>query len=283
MFDQQRHVVAVLDPVLRRHLDAGMARHRRPGAAARWSSRRSRQFTFDRVEESRRASGCSTGAGPRTPSRRCARPVSIGHLPALAVRRRNRRAAGQRHAERLGDGVHRRCRAHRVAVAERRRGSQARRPGTPPRRSRRPPACRRARQITVPEPTSSPSCQPSSIGPPDEHDGGNVDRRGRHHRRRRGLVAAGGQHHGVDRIAVQDLDQAEIGQVAVERRRRPPAILEDRVQREFHRDAARVADAVAYAAAPAPGGCGCTASRSLPVCAMPMIGLPERSSSGVMP
>jgi len=26
---------------------------------------------------------------------------------------------------------------------------------------------RRLRQITVPEPTSSPSCQPSSIGPPD--------------------------------------------------------------------------------------------------------------------
>ena len=26
---------------------------------------------------------------------------------------------------------------------------------------------RRERQITVPEPTSSPSCQPSSIGPPD--------------------------------------------------------------------------------------------------------------------
>jgi len=26
---------------------------------------------------------------------------------------------------------------------------------------------RRLRQITVPEPTSSPSCQPSSIGPPE--------------------------------------------------------------------------------------------------------------------
>ena len=26
---------------------------------------------------------------------------------------------------------------------------------------------RRERQITVPEPTSSPSCQPSSIGPPE--------------------------------------------------------------------------------------------------------------------
>ena len=28
------------------------------------------------------------------------------------------------------------------------------------------PSSRRERQMTVPEPTSSPSCQPSSIGPP---------------------------------------------------------------------------------------------------------------------
>ena len=28
-------------------------------------------------------------------------------------------------------------------------------------------SCRRLRQITVPEPTSSPSCQPSSMGPPE--------------------------------------------------------------------------------------------------------------------
>src|ERR1044072_9696385 len=30
------------------------------------------------------------------------------------------------------------------------------------------PSKRRDRQMTVPDPTSSPSCQPSSIGPPDK-------------------------------------------------------------------------------------------------------------------
>ena len=69
-------------------------------------------------------------------------------------------------------------------------------------------ACGGERQITVPEPTSSPSCQPSSIGPPDSTMAGmsTVDAAMIAGRRR--LVAAGGQHDGVDRIAVQDLDQA---------------------------------------------------------------------------
>ena len=106
---------------------------------------------------------------------------------------------------------------------------------------------RRERQITVPEPTSSPSCQPSSIGPPDSTMAGmsTVDAAMTCGRRR--LVAAGGQHHGIDRIAVQDLDEAEIGEVAIERRRRPAAVLEDRMHREFHRHAAGIADAFAHA------------------------------------
>ena len=45
----------------------------------------------------------------------------IGDLPALLVRRGNCGAAGQHHAERLGERVHRRRRAHRVAEAGRRR------------------------------------------------------------------------------------------------------------------------------------------------------------------
>ena len=104
------------------------------------------------------------------------------------------------------------------------------------------PSLRRLRQITVPEPTSSPSCQPSSIGPPDRMMAGMSTVAGGHDPGRRGLVAAGGEHDGVDRIAVEDLDQAEIEEVAVERGGRAPAILEDRVDREFHRDAAGVAD-----------------------------------------
>ena len=51
----------------------------------------------------------------------------------------------------------------------------------------------------------------------------------------------------IDGIAVQDLDQPQIGQVAVERGRGPPAVLEDGMHREFHRDAAGVANAVAHA------------------------------------
>ncbi len=46
----------------------------------------------------------------------------IGHLSALAVGRRDRRIAGQRHAQGLGQGVHRRGRAHGVAEACRRGG-----------------------------------------------------------------------------------------------------------------------------------------------------------------
>ena len=75
-----------------------------------------------------------------------------------------------------------------------------------------------------------------------KHDGRQVDRRGRHQAGGRGLVAAGGQDHAIQRIAEQDFDQSEIGKVAIERRGRALAGLLDRVHREFHRDAAGVAD-----------------------------------------
>ena len=83
--------------------------------------------------------------------------------------------------------------------------------------------------------------------PARQHDRRDVDGRRRHDRGRRGLVAAGGEHDAVDRIAVQHLDQAEIGEVAIERRGRPLAGLLDRMHREFERDAAGRADAVAHA------------------------------------
>jgi hypothetical protein len=67
-----------------------------------------------------------------------------------------------------------------------------------------------------------------------------------HQAGRRGLVAAGGEDDAVERVAVQDLDQAEIGEVAVERRGRAAAGLLDRVDRELDRDAAGIADAVAH-------------------------------------
>ncbi|MNT39060.1 hypothetical protein D3C72_1752780 [compost metagenome] len=41
---------------------------------------------------------------------------------------------------------------------------------------------------------------------------------------------------------MQDLNQAQIGQVAIQRRRGPPALFGQRMYRELHRDAARVPD-----------------------------------------
>ncbi len=75
-----------------------------------------------------------------------------------------------------------------------------------------------------------------------QRDGGNIDGRGRHQARRCGLVAADGEYHRIERIAVQDLDQAEIGQVAVEAGRRTLARLLDRMHRKLERDASRLAD-----------------------------------------
>jgi hypothetical protein len=65
--------------------------------------------------------------------------------------------------------------------------------------------------------------------------------------RRRGLVATGGEHDAVEEVAVQALDQAEIGEVAVERRGWPLAGLLIGWTGKFDRDAAGVADAVAHA------------------------------------
>src|SRR5262249_56216629 len=62
-----------------------------------------------------------------------------------------------------------------------------------------------------------------------------------------GVVGGGGEHDAVERIAVQHLNQGEVGEVAVERGGRPLAGLLDRMHREFERDTASVADAVAHA------------------------------------
>jgi hypothetical protein len=86
-----------------------------------------------------------------------------------------------------------------------------------------------------------------SIGPTDKRDRRDVHRRRGHQAGRRGLVAAGGQHHAVERIAVEHLDQAEIGEVAVEPRGRALAGFLDRMNREFDGDAACLANAFAHA------------------------------------
>ena len=93
----------------------------------------------------------------------------------------------------------------------------------------------------VPEPVRWPLVPAVQHRPAREHDRRDVDGRRRHDAGRRGLVAAGGQHDAVERIAVEHLDQAEIGEVAVERGGRPLAGLLDRVDRELERRCRRLA------------------------------------------
>jgi hypothetical protein len=89
-------------------------------------------------------------------------------------------------------------------------------------------------------------CQPFSIGPPDSTIAGMLTVAA-------AIMQAGvvlsqpvGQHHAIEGIAEQDLDQAEIGEVAVERRGRALAGLLDRMGRELHGDAAGGANALAH-------------------------------------
>ncbi len=81
--------------------------------------------------------------------------------------------------------------------------------------------------------------------PARQDNGRDVDGGGSHDPGRRRLVAAGGQHHCVDRIAVQDLDQRHHAEIAVDGGGRTAAVLKDRVARKFHADAAGVADTLA--------------------------------------
>ena len=136
--DEQRHVVADRLPVLDRELDAGVAR--------------------DRIEMDRRVGrAADRRAGDDGVLERLAREDVerlhvlehdldrahaglVGDLRALAVGRRDRRAAGQRQSERLGERVHGRGGAHGVAVADRGRRGRDRVRRIPRSRSRRPRA-----------------------------------------------------------------------------------------------------------------------------------------------
>jgi hypothetical protein len=64
--------------------------------------------------------------------------------------------------------------------------------------------------------------------------------------RRGGLVAPCGQHHAVDRVSIEDLDQAQVLQVAIECRSRALERLLDRVDGELEGDAASLPDALAH-------------------------------------
>jgi hypothetical protein len=172
---QQRHVVAMLHPVAGVQFHAGMARHGHR-CALRVGGAADGRVDHDGVEKASRVRMLDG----RRSSRHLddALPGGIGHLAALAVGRGNGRAARQRHAQRLGQRVHGRGRAHGVAVAGRRRrgggdlqefvvdlaGGQL--------AAAFPDGRARTDQLAL-----DPAVQHGAAG---QHDGGNVDRGGGH-------------------------------------------------------------------------------------------------------
>ena len=124
------------------------------------------------------------------------------------------------------------------------------------------PAASSSRAFQIVVPRSGALALPPAVQhrPAGQHDRRDVHRRRRHDAGRRGLVAAGQQHHAVERIAVQHLDQAQIREVAVERRGRPLAGLLDRMARETRTPRRRRRGCLRARAWPAPGGGGCTAT-----------------------
>jgi hypothetical protein len=114
--------------------------------------------------------------------------------------------------------------------------------------SRQAASISRAFQMIVPEPIHPLAIEPSvQHRTARQHDPGQVDGRRGHEAGGRRLVTPGGQDHPVERVAVQHLDQAEVGEVAVKASRGTPSSLLDRVHRELERDPAHVPDAVADA------------------------------------
>ena len=80
-----------------------------------------------------------------------------------------------------------------------------------------------------------------------QNDGGKIHRGRSHQSRGSGLVASRGQHHAVERISGQDLDQPKVGEVAIERGGGPLARLLDGVSGKFKRQSARIAYARLHA------------------------------------
>src|SRR5262249_7825090 len=81
-------------------------------------------------------------------------------------------------------------------------------------------------------------------GPTGKHDRWDVDGSRSTQCRRSGLIAAGREHHPIERVAKQDLDEAQVGEVAVERRGRAFARLLERVDRKLEGNTARLANAI---------------------------------------
>ena len=83
--------------------------------------------------------------------------------------------------------------------------------------------------------------------PARQHDGWNVDGRSPHDQSRCGLVAAGGENEPIEGITIGDLNQRQVREVTIERRRWPLAGFLHRMHWKFERHAASFSNAIAHA------------------------------------
>ena len=236
---QKRHVKADFLPIGDMQLYACVARdrlqmRRRVGRAA------NRRVDHDRILEGLAGQNIR-GLQIFLDHRDDAAAGFIGHSHPLAERGGNRGIAGQAHPEGLGHGVHGAGGAHRVAMAQRRRrGADAAHEffkvdlAIGQKAAAFPDDGTRAGALSVP-----PAIQHRAAVQRDRRQ---VNRGRPHQHGRRGLVAARGQDNAVNRVAVQHLDQRQIGEVSVKCRGRALAGLLDRMHRKFHRHAAGIAD-----------------------------------------
>ena len=241
---QKRHLVAMRLPVVIGQIDAEMPCHRIQ------MNRRVRRPADGRVQDDgvlEGGTGHDVGGFQIIPDH-VDDPVAgvIGHLSALAVGCRNGGRARKLHAQPLGKRIHRRRRSHGIAIAGRGR--------------RRGDEVEEAVIIDLAGGDHLPGLPDDGAGPgalalvpaiqhrtDRQGDGRNIDRCGRHQQCRGCLVAADHQHDAVDRVAVQGLDKAEIGKVAVQHGGRPLAGFLNGMNRNFDGKAAGGDDAVSYA------------------------------------
>ena len=242
--NQERQGMAEGFPVLQIEVDAGMAGDGDDvGGAIRAPAEGG--VDADGIEER------GAGHDPGRPQILCHHrhdPFSdrMRRLAALAIGAGDLRRAGEGHPERLGEAVHRQRRPHHVAMADtrRRRGEEIHET-TLVDRPRREPAPR------LPDDRAGSGHLTVEVAV--EHRATVEDERREiagdrgHQRRRRRLVAASREDHAVERIAMEDLHEPQIGEIAIEGGCRPARRFLDRVHREDQRQPPSIADAVAEA------------------------------------
>ena len=181
-------------------------------------------------------------AQSRADHRHRAAPALFGRPQPVGVDRRNRRGAGKRHAERLGDRGHGARRAHHRAAAGGGRKIALDVLDVPLRNF----ACPVFRPKT---PAIGAGAQPFAViahrqhRPADELDGRQVGRGGAHQERRHGLVAGADQHHRVHRLRPDHFLHVHRHQVAKHHAGGVQKDFAERDRREVERQAADGQDA----------------------------------------